>query len=49
MILKYISIVPVRALAFARLVGAKNILKKPFDMEELRSAVDNILKKEERA
>lgn len=35
-------------LEIAKLVGAKNILEKPFSMEELRSAVDNILNNEER-
>lgn len=35
-------------LEIAKLVGAKNILKKPFDMADLRSAVDNIFNKEER-
>lgn len=36
-------------LEIAKLVGAKNILKKPFTTTELRSAVDNILNNEERA
>lgn len=31
-------------LEIAKLVGAENILKKPFAMADLRSAVDNILK-----
>ncbi|MCK5091731.1 MAG: response regulator, partial [Gammaproteobacteria bacterium] len=35
-------------LEIAKLVGAKNILKKPFSMKELRSAVGNILNNEER-
>lgn len=36
-------------LEIAKLVGAKNILKKPFAMADLRSAVDNILKNKEQA
>jgi len=34
-------------LEIAKLLGVKNILKKPFAMTELRLAVDNILKKGE--
>ncbi len=35
-------------LEIAKLVGAKNVLRKPFGMTELRSLVDHILKDEER-
>ena len=34
-------------LEIAKLVGAENILKKPFAMEELRSLVENILQEKE--
>ena len=36
-------------LEIAKLVGAKNILKKPFSMADLRSVVNNILKNKEQA
>lgn len=34
-------------LEIAKLVGADNILKKPFEIEELRSAVSNVIKNRE--
>jgi YesN/AraC family two-component response regulator len=36
-------------LEIAKLVGAKNILKKPFSMADIRSAVDDIINKKEQA
>lgn len=34
-------------LEIAKLVGADNILKKPFELEELRSTVSNVIKNRE--